>query len=57
MGKNRDKLSETLTDQQKEMLEKYDETINEMQSLAEQAAFQFGFSLVLKRCLMSRCLD
>ena len=45
MGKNRDKLSDTLTEQQKEILEKYDDTINEMHSLAEQSAFQYGFSL------------
>ena len=45
MGKNRDNLSDTLTEQQKELLEKYDEAVNEMHSLAEQAAFQYGFSL------------
>ena len=45
MGKNRDKLSNTLTEQQKESLDKYDEAINEMHSLAEQYAFQYGFSL------------
>ncbi len=45
MGRNRDKLSDTLTEQQKETLEKYDAAINEMHSLTEQAAFQYGFSL------------
>ena len=40
MGKNRDNLSDTLTEQQKELLEKYDEAVNEMHSLAEQTAFQ-----------------
>ena len=45
MGRNRDNLSDTLTEQQKELLEKYDEAINEMHSLAEEAAFQCGFSL------------
>lgn len=45
MGNNRDKLTDTFTDQQKELLEKYDNTINEMHSLPEQAAFQYGFSL------------
>ena len=45
MGKNRDDLSDTLTEQQKELLEKYDEAVNEMHSLAEQAAFQYGFAL------------
>ena len=45
MGKNRDKLSDTLTEQQKETLEKYDTAVNEMHSLTEQSAFQYGFSL------------
>ncbi len=45
MGRNRDNLSDTLTEQQKETLAKYDDAVNEMHSLAEQAAFQYGFSL------------
>ena len=45
MVKNRDKLTDTFTDKQKELLEKYDNTINEMYSITEQAAFQYGFSL------------
>ena len=45
MGKNRDKLSDTLADRQKEMLAKYDDAVNEMHSLAEQSAFRYGFSL------------
>ena len=45
MGRNRDELSETLTDKQLETLEKYDEAVNEMHSLAEEAAFHCGFSL------------
>ena len=45
MGRNRGNLSDTLTEQQKELLEKYDEAVNEIHSLAEQAAFQCGFSL------------
>ena len=45
MGRSRDNLSDTLTEQQKELLEKYDEAVNEMHSLAEQEAFQYGFSL------------
>ena len=32
MGKNRDKLSDTLTDQQKATLANYDDAINEMHS-------------------------
>ena len=45
MGRNRDNLSDTLTEQQKETLAKYDDAVNEMHSLAEPAAFRCGFSL------------
>ena len=45
MGRNRDKLSDTLTDRQKETLAKYDDAVNEMHSLAEQSAFRYGFAL------------
>ena len=47
MGKNRDKLTDAFTDQQKELLEKYDGTINEMLSIAEVEAFKRGFRLAL----------
>lgn len=45
MAKNRDELNETLTDKQSETLEKYDEAVNEMHSLAEVEAFSYGFRL------------
>ena len=45
IGRNRDNLSETLTDRQKETLAKYDDAVNEMHSLAEQSAFRYGFAL------------
>ncbi|MBR7062375.1 MAG: hypothetical protein IKI42_05015 [Clostridia bacterium] len=53
MGKNRDKLSDTLTDQQKATLANYDDAINEMHSLAEQSAFQYGFSLGVRLMMES----
>ena len=43
MGRNRDELSETLTEKQLKTLEKYDEALNEMHSLAEVEAFSYGF--------------
>ncbi len=55
MGRNRDKLAGTLTDQQKDLLEKYDDVINEIHALAEQAAFQYGVSLGIR--LMMECLE
>ena len=45
MADGREKLSESLTTEQTEWLEKYDDTINEMHSLAEAEAFKFGFKL------------
>ena len=45
MGRNRDEHAETLTDKQPETLEKYDEAMNEMHSLAEVEAFTYGFRL------------
>lgn len=45
MGRNRDELSETLTDKQQGSLEKYDEATNEMHSVAEVEAFSYGFRL------------
>lgn len=43
--RNRDELAETLTDKQKEILEKFEENLNEMHGLAEQDAFSYGFKL------------
>ena len=45
MGRNRDEHAETLTDKQPETLEKYDEAMNELHSLAEVEAFSYGFRL------------
>ncbi len=57
MSKNRDNLSDTLTEQQKELLEKYDEAVNEMHSLAEQEAFQYGFSLGVRLMMESVLIE
>ncbi len=53
MGKNRDKLTATFTDQQKELLEKYDDVINEMHSLAEVESFTCAFSLGVRLMMES----
>ena len=45
MGRNRDEFAKTLTDKQLEALEKYDEAINEIYSVAEVVAFSYGFRL------------
>lgn len=45
MGKNRDELSATLTDKQNEILEKYDDCVNEMYCIIERETFAYGFKL------------
>ena len=45
MARNRDELEETLTDKQKETLEKFEENMNEMHGIAERDAFSYGFRL------------
>ena len=45
MGKNRDNLSVTLTEQQKEILAKYDDCVNEMYGIIEREIFAYGFRL------------
>ena len=45
MGKNRENLSETLNDSQKELLAKYDDAVNEMYGEIEKDAFIYGFRL------------
>lgn len=53
MSKNREKLADSLTEKQKETLEKYDMAVDELNSLAEQSAFQYGFSLGVRLMMES----
>ena len=53
MDRNREKLTGSFTDQQKELLEKYDDVINEMHSLAEVESFTCGFSLGIRLMIES----
>ena len=55
MGSNREKLSDSFTEQQKELLEKYDDVVNEIHAFAEQTAFQYGVSFGIR--LMMECLE
>lgn len=43
--RNREELGETLTDKQKETLEKFEDCMNEMHSVTERDAFSYGFRL------------
>lgn len=45
MGRNRDELCSTLTEAQKITLEKYDDCLNEMNSIIERDIFIHAFSL------------
>lgn len=45
MGRNRDRLCETMTDEQREVLEKYDDCVNEMYGLIEVEIFSYAFRL------------
>ena len=45
MARNRDDLSASLTDKQKETLEKFEDCMNEMHSVTERDAFSYGFRL------------
>lgn len=47
-AKNRDKLTETLTEQQKELLEKYDDRMHELYALFEREVFMHGFKMGAK---------
>ena len=45
VARNREELDVTLTDKQKETLEKFEERMNEMHGVAERDAFSHGFRL------------
>ena len=43
--RNREELDGTMTDKQKEILEKFEENMNEMHGVCERDAFSYGFRL------------
>ena len=45
VARNREDLDESLTEKQKETLEKFEECMNEMHSITERDAFSYGFRL------------
>ena len=45
MGRNRDRLHGSMTVEQRETLEKYDDCINEMHSIMELEIFSYAFRL------------
>ena len=45
MGRNRDRLCDSMTVEQRETLEKYDDCVNEMHSIMELEIFTYAFRL------------
>ena len=45
VARNREELDSTLTDRQKEILEKFEENMNEMHGVTEHDTFSHGFRL------------
>ena len=45
MGRNRDRLHDSMTVEQRETLEKYDDCVNEMYGLIELEIFSYAFRL------------
>ena len=54
VNQDREELVRTLADKQKETLEKYEETANEMYSVTEREAFSYGFRLGVRLMSESR---
>lgn len=48
VARNREELDGTLTDKQKETLEKFEDCMNEMHSVTERDAFSYGFRLGMR---------
>ena len=45
VARNREELDDTLTEKQKETLEKFEDCMNEMHNITERDAFSYGFRL------------
>ena len=45
VARNKEELDATLTDKQEEVLEKFEENMNEMHGITERDAFSYGFRL------------
>ena len=56
MGRNRDRLHDSLNEEQRETLEKYDDCVNEMYGLIESEIFSYAFRLG-GRLMLATLLD
>ena len=48
VARNKEELDASLTEKQKEILEKFEENMNEMHSIAEREAFSYGLRLGIR---------
>ena len=53
LSNKHDKLTVHLTESQNEMLEQYNDTVDKMHTLTQEAAFQYGFSLGVRLVMES----
>ena len=49
VARNKEELDASLTEKQKEILEKFEENMNEMHGITERDAFSYGFRLRMQR--------
>ena len=56
MGRNQDRLHDSLAEEQRETLEKYDDCVNEMYGLIESEIFSYAFQLG-GRLMLANLLD
>ena len=57
VSKNREALESELSPKELELLEKYNLSVNEMNSISETAAFQYGFSLGVRLMIESISIE
>lgn len=57
VSKNREALESELSPKQLDLFEKYNDSVNEMNSMSETAAFQYGFSLGVRLTIECVSID
>ena len=57
VSKNREVLESELSPKQLDLFEKYNDSVNEMNSISETAAFQYGFSLGVQLMMGSMSIE
>ena len=57
VSKNKEAFERELSPKQLELFEKYNDSVNEMNSISETAAYQYGFSLGIRLMIESQRLN